>query len=112
MNAQGQQRWNHQPGLLNAADVGRNWQGCLLRAARDGLLAYPNRRGEQFGSAYCKTGMFCGRADESRISTMIVQRQQRRNHPPGLLNAEDVGRNGQGCLLRAARDGLQGLPIR
>ena len=25
----------------------------------------------------------------------------------GLLNAADVGRNGQGCLLRAAMDGLQ-----
>lgn len=43
MNAQGQQRLNHQPGLLNTTDVGRSGQGCLLRAAMDGLQGLPEQ---------------------------------------------------------------------
>ena len=50
------------------------------------------------------------RAGRPNWDCMDAQGQQRRNYPPDLLNAADVGRNGQGCLLRAARDGLQDLP--
>ena len=53
--------------LLNAEEVGRNWQGCLLRSAMDGLQDAKDRSCEQFGSGLCNTGRYCADADDLRI---------------------------------------------
>ena len=73
MDAAGIANFGLRQRLNYAMNFGRHWHGCLCREAMDGLQDLPMRLGEQFGSAYCKTGMFCGRADELRISTMSAR---------------------------------------